>query len=249
MNFNDIEELFKRGDIRPQSKISVLEASLNILKTFKPKSILEIGFGKGDWSFDAALVLSDPELNIIGIENFSQINTGRELKTEEEFWPSTLIDLQGHVDKIKNDLCIEGNIKVIEGDVTVDFFNLLKKLNTKFDCIRIDCLCQHKEPIKRVLEACLYFTTPEFLLLVDDIGPDQCSSRFIACTDLIEEDRIEPLWYSSDEAAFVNYGFDTDTFISKFTEITPTYYSIRPPIYYVYNNHRRTKNFIRTQSK
>lgn len=243
----DLKQLYDSGIMRPQSKFEILEASFNILKLFKPKSILEIGLGKGDWVLLAGLVLDNPEARFYGIDNFSQIPTGKQLNTEESDWPDNVDSLCNYIEEKKSQFNIKGNYVAVGGDVEKNLVSLLKSLNTKFDCIRIDCLCQNKEPVIDVIEKCLEYTTPEFLLLVDDIGPNQCSNRFLACADLVEQDKIKPLWFSSDEAAYTNIEFDSSQFIKDFDNLSvESSYKIRPPVYFTYSNHRKVIDFIRT---
>lgn len=243
----DLKQLYDTGTLRPQSKFEILDASFNVLKLFKPKTILEIGVGKGDWVLLAGLVLDDPNARFYGVDNFSQIPVGKQLNTEESNWPDSVDKLCSYIEEKKSKLNIKGNYIAVEGDVQEDLETLLKGFNTKFDCIRIDCLCQHKEPVIDVIEKCLEFTSPEFLLFVDDIGPNQCSNRFLACADLVEQDKIKPLWFSSDEAAYTNVDFDSSQFIKDFDDISvQSSYKVRPPVYFTYSNHRKVIDFIRT---
>ena len=245
----DVVKTCRDFGLTPQSRFDILQAGLDIVKIFNPKSILEIGFGKGDWSIITSYILSNPSLNVYGIENFSAIQNGIQNNTEEGNWPDNIEKLNSYIETRKQEVGIENSFKIVEGDILNGIDQLLEPLNTKFDCIRLDCLCQHKEQIKEVLESCLKFTTSEFLLLVDDAGPNQCGNRFIACTDLVEEDKFKPLWYSSDEVAFTNIEFDTDSFMEKFDSIYPKHhYKIRPTIHYFYNGHKKQMDFIRTIS-
>ena len=45
--------------------------------------------------------------------------------------------------------------------------------------------------IKSILYHCLEHTTDEFILLIDDIGANECVNRFIAAMELVKEGKIK----------------------------------------------------------
>lgn len=219
VNKQKLYDKLNKNIISPQSHLGVLECGLDILDLFKPKSVLEIGFGRGDWSLAAAMILEDNSVNFNGIDNFSGIVYGKENGTEEKDWPDTIGRLQKHVNIKKTLIGVANSIKVYEGDVTNKFEHQLQKLDTKFDCIRLDCLCSSRKEIINLLETVLKFTDERFIIFLDDAVPSCCVQRFLAAIDLTENKQIKPIWFSEDETAFVNPNFDSKELITEFKKI------------------------------
>ena len=57
--------------IHPLSEIGDLSVVGDILDIHKPKNIIELGVGNGDWLLFAAAVLQDNSVNFMGYENFT----------------------------------------------------------------------------------------------------------------------------------------------------------------------------------
>lgn len=203
--------------IRPQSLIGVLESGLDLVAAAQPKSILEVGFGRGDWSLATACLLgSDTEY--FGLENFSIIKEAERNGNEEKNWPNSISALNYSIKLKKQLLGLSNNFSLAEVDVTNirQLHWTLKSFKKEFDLIRFDCLCQTKEQIRGVLNTLLKHTAKDFLLFVDDAGASGCVVRLLACLDLVDEGKLIPVWFSEDEVAFANPEYNIDLLYEKF---------------------------------
>lgn len=211
--------------IRPQSLLGVLEANLDLVVAVQPKTILEIGFGRGDWSLASACILdSNPEY--FGIDNFSVISHAKTTNDEEKDWPDSISKLSYSVKLKKQLLGLNNNFTLENVDVTNtrQLFWTLNQFKKEFDLIRLDCLCQNKEQIRAVLDILLKFTAKDFVLFVDDAGASGCLVRLLACLDLVEEGKLIPIWFSEDEVAFANPEYNIDSVYEKFYATEKRYF-------------------------
>ena len=203
--------------IRPQSTLGILEPGLDLVAAAQPKSILEVGFGRGDWSLATACLL-DSDTEYFGLENFSIVKEAEESGNEEKNWPDSINKLNYSVKLKKQLLGLSNNFSLAEVDVTNirQLYWVLKSFKKEFDLIRFDCLCQHKEQIRGVLNILLKYTAKDFLLLVDDAAASGCLVRLLACLDLVEEGKLIPIWFSEDEVAFANPEYNIESLYEKF---------------------------------
>tara|TARA_E500000331_G_C17230457_1_gene702395 strand:- start:942 stop:1733 length:792 start_codon:yes stop_codon:yes gene_type:complete len=232
------------GGHKPQSTLECLEPVMDVLSIFKPKNVLEVGLGGAAWSILLARLQKDPSINFYGIDNFdldSSVFKGR---------PDNINELIRLVDKQKMLYNIPNEFKIYDFDVTSqpldkngEPYSLLlshfRNKDIKYDCIRLDCLCQDVKQIKSILYHCLEHTTDEFILLIDDIGANECVNRFIAAMELVKEGKIKPLLFTPSEAAFTNIFFETSNLINAFDLIEDKiYYETRPYIdFHYYGKH------------
>jgi hypothetical protein len=204
----------------PQSRPFVLEACFEILNIFEPKSFLELGFGNGDWSLLHSDCFSDkPNSNQVryyGIDNFELCT--REGSHEWYTWARNIEELRRRIETWKYWTGTDSSFYPSDGDILKDLPEILESYNTRYDCIRLDCLCSNVEDIHKVLSQTLEYAEDNFILLVDDCGLTHCPQRLRACIQLIEEKKIIPLWISDDEVGFVSPSFDVQKFISAFRQ-------------------------------
>ena len=227
---------------KPQSNLESLEPVMDVLSIFKPKSVLELGIGSAAWSILLARLQKDPSINFYGIDNFDPVTS--QLFDDR---PNNVNDLIRLVDKHKTLYNFTNEFKIYNLDVISHpldrnrkpyslLLSHLRNTDIKYDCIRLDCLCGDVKEIKDVLYHCLEHTADEFILLVDDIGANECVNRFIAAMQLVTEEKLKPLLFTPGEAAFTNISFDTSNLINKFNLIEDkSYYETRAQINFHYD--------------
>lgn len=205
---------------KPQSRPFVLEACFEILNIFEPKSFLELGFGNGDWSLMHSDTFSDNpfsgQVRYYGIDNFELCN--QEGTHEWYTWARNTEELRRRIETWKYMTGVKSSFYPAHGDILNDLTDILDSYNTKFDCIRLDCLCSSASDIEKVLNIALNYADDKFILLLDDCGLAQCPQRFAAAINLVKEGKIVPLWISDDELGFVNPKFDVERFIASFRQ-------------------------------
>ena len=211
--------------IGPQSIIGVLEAGLDLVVAIQPKNILEVGFGRGDWSLASACMLENSP-QYFGIDNFSVVPAGKENDTDEKNWPDSISKLAYSVKLKKKLLGLNNNFTLENVDITntSSFYRVLKSFNKKFDLIRLDCLCREKKEVREALDTLLKFTAKDFVLFVDDAGASGCVVRLLACLDLVDEGKLIPVWFSEDEVAFANPEYNIDLLYEKFYATEKRYF-------------------------
>jgi hypothetical protein len=201
MDRESLEKLLVNS--HPLSDNCDLAFTVEILKIYKPKFILELGAGDGDWITFIANALQDSSISFVGYEDF------RWKHTDE--WQTNISSLN---EKIKNKLLsinLSNNIILKDIDITTIDPNY-EYQNQLFDIVRLDCLATDEPIIKKVIADVIPYTHKNTIFLVDDITVNYCPNRFFAMMHLSQEGKLKPLWFGSKEGAWVHPDFDFEKF-------------------------------------
>jgi hypothetical protein len=188
---------------KPLSDNCDLAVTVELLKLYKPKSILELGAGNGDWIRFIANAMQDDSISFIGYEDFRwQMN---------DSWEKTIADLnkliQESLSSIKlNNQVILKNADITTMDTTTEYKGQL------FDVVRLDCLATDESDISKVITDVLPYTHDNTIFLVDDIAVNFCPNRFFAMMHLSQDNKLKPLWFGSKEGAWVRPNFNFEDF-------------------------------------
>jgi hypothetical protein len=188
---------------RPLSNNCDLAFTVELLKLYNPKSILELGAGNGDWIRFVANAMQDDSISFIGYEDFRwQMN---------DSWEKTIADLnkliQESLSGIKlNNQVILKNADITTMDATTEYKGQL------FDVVRLDCLATDESDISKVIADVLPYTHDNTIFLVDDSAVNYCTNRFFAMMHLSQKNILKPLWFGSKEGAWVRPNFNFEDF-------------------------------------
>jgi len=191
--------------INPLSERGDLSVIGDILNIHRPKNILELGVGNGDWLVFAAAVLQDSSVNLMGYENFTwQLNSPEWTLNLEAL--NSLNKERLSKFNLTNKIEIKNNnIENLSNDITE--FNC-----SNFDIIRLDCLCNRVDEIDNVIDSVMPYTDKNCIFLVDDILPSYCPNRFLSFMGKVEKMELKPLWFGEKEGAWVKPSFDEKSF-------------------------------------
>jgi len=189
----------------PLSDNCDLAFTVEMLKLYKPKSILELGAGNGDWIRFIANALQDNDISFIGYEDFRwKMNNS---------WETTILDLNKLIHdslssmKLNNQVFLK-NADITKIDATTEYSGQL------FDVVRLDCLATDESDIVKVISNILPYTHDNTIFLVDDIAVNYCPNRFLAMMHLSQANMLKPLWFGSKEGAWVKPNFNFENFKS-----------------------------------
>jgi predicted O-methyltransferase YrrM len=201
MDKESLENLIKYA--RPLSSNCDLAFTVELLKLYKPKSILELGAGNGDWLLFIANALQDNDIKFIGYENFSW--------KMDESWETSVSNLtkliKSKLDNanLKNQIILK-NINITQMDATTEYNGQL------FDVVRLDCLATDESAISKVITDTMPYTHPNTIFIVDDIAVNYCPNRYFAMMHLVQQEKLKPLWFGDKEGAWVYPSFDFEKF-------------------------------------
>jgi hypothetical protein len=180
-----------------------------MLNIYKPKSILELGTGNGDWLLFVAYALQDGDAKLLGFENFSwKFNNS---------WEASLQDLRRLVKSKLEDAHLPPQIVLKEVDITTMDASV-EYQGQVFDMVRLDCLAIDECEIRMVIDAVMPYTSKNCIFLVDDINVNNCPNRYFAMMHLVEQGKLKPLWFGSKEGAWVYPDFNFEKFQSCMTD-------------------------------
>lgn len=187
----------------PLSNNCDLAFTVELLKLYKPKSILELGAGNGDWIRFIANAMQDDSISFIGYEDFRwKMN---------DTWETTITDLNKLIQeslssvKLSNQVTLK-NADITKIDPTTEYHKQL------FDVVRLDCLATDESVIVKVITDVLPYTHDNTIFLIDDIAVNYCPNRFFAMMHLSQEGILKPLWFGSKEGAWVRPNFNFENF-------------------------------------
>jgi hypothetical protein len=188
---------------QPLSDNCDLAVTIELLKLYKPKSILELGTGNGDWIRFVANALQDDSISFIGYEDFRwQMN---------DSWETTIVDLNRLIQESLSSVKLNNQVTLKNADITkIDATTAYN--GHLFDVIRLDCLATDEDVIVKVITDVLPFTHDNTIFLVDDIAVNFCPNRFLAMMHLSQENKLKPLWFGSKEGAWVLPNFNFENF-------------------------------------
>lgn len=188
---------------RPLSNNCDLAFTVELLKLYNPKSILELGAGNGDWIRFVSNAMQDDSISFIGYEDFRwKMN---------ESWETTILDLNKLIQdslssvKLNNQVTLK-NADITTMDATTEYKGQL------FDVVRLDCLATDESDISKVITDVLPYTHDNTIFLVDDIAVNYCPNRFFAMMHLSQKSLLKPLWFGSKEGAWVCPNFNFENF-------------------------------------
>lgn len=187
----------------PLSDNCDLAFTVELLKLYNPKSILELGAGNGDWIRFIAIALRDDTISFIGYEDFRwKMN---------DTWETTILDLNKLIHdslssiKLNNKVALK-NADITKIDATTEYNGQL------FDVVRLDCLATDESEIVKVISDVLPYTHDNTIFLIDDIAVNYCPNRFLAMMHLSQNNLLKPLWFGNKEGAWVKPNFDVAKF-------------------------------------
>lgn len=187
----------------PLSDNCDLALVIELLKLYKPKCILELGAGNGDWIRFVANAMQDSSISFLGYEDFRW--------KMDESWETSIEDLNKLIQdslagiKLNNQVTLK-NADITKMDATTEYNGQL------FDLVRLDCLATDESDILRVITDVLPYTHDNTIFLVDDIAVNYCPNRFFAMMHLSQVGIVKPLWLGSKEGAWVKTNFDFENF-------------------------------------
>lgn len=188
---------------KPLSDNCDLAVTVELLTLYKPKSILELGAGNGDWIRFITNAMQDSSISFIGYEDFRW--------KMDNSWETSISDLnkliQDSLSSIKlNNRVTLKNADITKIDATTEYNGQL------FDVVRLDCLASDEPDILKVITDVLPYTHDNTIFLVDDIAVNYCPNRFFAMMHLSQVGIIKPLWFGSKEGAWVRSNFNFENF-------------------------------------
>jgi hypothetical protein len=203
MDYEEYKKIILSG-VEPLSRGGDLAAVSKILKFFKPKQILELGVGNGDWLIFMAAALKDPNIVFVGYENFTwKFN---------DSWCNNLSSLQDRIQKFSNTLDFKNKFELRDDNINTIEFN--KHLHDyKFDVVRLDCLQGEVKEIELIIDKILPYTSKNCIFLMDDINPNYVPNRYLACMEKVKQGKFIPLWFGSEEGAWIRSPFDSNEFL------------------------------------
>ena len=219
------DELMKVMEFsQPMSKHCDLAFSVCQLQLLKPKSILELGTGRGDWIYHVANSLQDSSIQFLGYEDFSQYNEPYMDRYKKENDWSDKYKLHGTIQKKLSSVNLNNQVVIRDADITtinpvVDYSGYV------FDMVRLDCLTEKSE-ILRVLRDIFPYTHDKTVFVIDDINVNSCPNRFLAMVDLCSEGLLKPLHIGSKESTWVKSDYDIGDYRSRIEDklITETHW-------------------------
>jgi hypothetical protein len=188
---------------KPLSENCDLAIVVELLRIYKPKSILELGTGNGDWLLFIANALQDPETSLIGYENFSW--------RQDNTWEHTIASLTELVKSKLEDRELTNTITLKNVNIT-KLDPIIEYKGKMFDVVRLDCLATDEWQIKKVITDTMPYTHENTIFLVDDIAVNFCPNRYFAMMHLVQEEKLKPLWFGIKEGAWVYPSFDFEKF-------------------------------------
>lgn len=206
MERSTLNEIIQKIDY-PLSELGDMSVVGDILLVHKPKNILELGVGNGDWLIFAAAVLQDNSVNFMGYENFTWLFNSE--------WPK---NLQEFNDANKEKLArfnLTNSIKVKNNNIENLSNDIIEFNCYNFDVVRLDCLCNTVPQIDNVIDAVMPYTSENCIFLVDDILPSYCPNRFLSFMSKVEKKELKPLWFGEKEGAWVKQSFDVSSFVHQ----------------------------------
>ena len=188
---------------KPLSENCDLAFTVELLKLYKPKSILELGAGNGDWILFVANAMQDNSISFIGYEDFRwKMN---------DSWETTILDLNRLIQDSLSRIQLNNQVTLKNADITkIDA--MLEYRDQLFDVVRLDCLATDEEDIVNVITNVLPYTHSNTIFLVDDIAVNFCPNRFLAMMHLSQKGILKPLWFGSKEGAWVPPNFNFENF-------------------------------------
>lgn len=182
----------KIGKNQPMSEICDIEVVYDLFAYLKPKNILELGVGGGEWIITINSLFEYP-INFVGYESFL-LNYGKE-------WPTNAADLDAKIRNNTRDIKLE----IREENVISIDTDLLKSNNIIFDVVRLDCLNFSQTEISELFYKILPYTSAKCLFLVDDITPNLCPNRFLSYMEHVEKGLLKPLWFGVKEGCWCKH--------------------------------------------
>jgi hypothetical protein len=193
--------------VKPLSELGDLSVIGDILNIHKPKNILELGVGNGDWLLFAAAVLQDDSINFMGYENFTW--------ALDNDWEKNLESLNELNKERLSKFNLTNHMEIKNNDIN-NLATCIPEFNcSTFDIIRLDCLCNHVPEIESVIDAVMPYTSDNCIFLVDDILPSYCPNRFLAFMEKVEKKELAPLWFGEKEGAWVKPTFNVEDLHAK----------------------------------
>jgi hypothetical protein len=194
--------------VHPLSEIGDLSVVGDILNIHRPKNIIELGVGNGDWLLFAAAVLQDNSVNFMGYENFTwTLDNGD--------WASNVETLNKINKERLSKINLTNNMEIKNNDIET-LSSCISEFNcSTYDIVRLDCLCNTVTQIENVIDAIMPYTSDNCIFLVDDILPSYCPNRFLSFMEKVEKGELKPLWFGEKEGAWVKPSFDVEGFSDK----------------------------------
>lgn len=203
--------------VHPLSEIGDLSVVGDILNVHRPKNIIELGAGNGDWLLFTAAVLQDSSVNLMGYENFTW-------KDNTIGWASNIEELNNLVKERLSKFNLNNKIEIQNRDIE-NLSNFISEFNcSNYDVVRLDCLCNTVNQVEAVIDSIMPYASENCIFLVDDILPSHCPNRFLSFMERVGKKELKPLWFGEKEGAWVKPSFNVEDFLDKLVPFSNQYW-------------------------
>lgn len=191
--FWKVVECTDRFPVMSETSDQLVEAS--IFNFFKPRSIVEIGAGSGNWCILMDTVSDEShDRHFILIDNFSWAADDRYKHGAKVCnFPVNVRSLEDHLSPLLT------SFEIMDGSIDVLIENDLKE---QVDLIRVDCDPTAQEKWSDVIEWIDHNGSDRLIVLADDVNLNVAPYRMLLLQQLVATGKLVLFWIGEDTAAW-----------------------------------------------